>query len=198
MGLTKEDKTIAVLETKEVVANDPTLLKGKARNIEMFKDWFKGATLRQIGAKYGISFPRVHEIKKRDNWQKLATDLQERAYAAMSYEWKDFVGKVTIALKKDWERVSKRMLADETLMLTPDERAHGRAMLDNLIKATRLADDKPTEISDTSGTVTHRVLLPPGAKWGVIPAAGNVTHEEVGEKKIAKKLSIDDVGDVES
>lgn len=182
----------------EDVEQDPGVVKGKARNIEMFKDYFKGMRISEIADKYDLSRQRVDSIKRRDKWETVAQEIRDRAYAKLSYEWKDFLGKVTLSLKKDWERIMRKVVDDDGT-LTPAERAHGRVLLTELVKASRLADEKPTEITDNTGVVTHRVLLPEGVKrYGVIPPDSNVKqieHEET--KKDKPKLNIDDVADAD-
>lgn len=170
-------------------------LKGRDRDVEMFKDYFKGLRMTQIAVKYGISRQRVDKIKRRDKWNKMAEEIRDRAYAALSYEWKDFAGKVTSTLKKDWERILRRLSENPDAELSDKERAHGRHLLEHLTKATKMADDKPTEVTSTDGVVTHRVLLPAGVKrWGIIPPGAKVEQvEHQEEKKGAAKVSVSDV-----
>lgn len=195
--MNKEPKKQPMITVGEM-EQDPGVAKGRARNIEMFKDYFKGMRISEISVKYGLSRQRVDTIKRRDKWESVSQEIQDRAYAKLSYEWKDFLGKVTLSLKKDWERVMKKLITEENT-LTPDERTHGRMLLDHLVKASRLADDKPTEIAATSGVVEHRVLLPEGVKrFGVIPPNSNVNQVEHKESdKDKPKLTPEDVGDID-
>lgn len=183
----------------KALARDPGVLKGRARNTEMFKEWFKGKPISKIAEEYGLSRQRVDAIKKRDKWAQVAEELQNRAYSALSYEWKEFVGSITMALKTDWNRAVNRLLKSDDASLTPDERTHGRLLLDHLVKSSRLADDKPTSIQSTEGVVTHRVLLPAGVKrWGVIPPDAKVEQIEAKEvEKEKPKLSLSDVEDLD-
>jgi hypothetical protein len=182
----------------EVIEADASLLKGRARNIEMFKDYFRGMSVTRIGAKYGLSRTVLHKIKKRDKWDEVAQDIRDREYAALSREHKGLIGKLTSALSKDWERVLRKLGAEDVTLST-DERAHARSLLDSLIKSVRLTDEKPTEIQTTDGTVTHRVLLPPGVtRYGVIPPDKNVEQvEDKGAGKRKPKMTSEDIGDIE-
>jgi hypothetical protein len=185
--------------TVEEMEKESSVLRGRLRNVEMFKDYFKGMKRQELADKYGISIQRVDFIKKRDKWEKIAQKLRDKAYSAMAHEFKDLLGKVALALKKDWERVVRKVVSDDTVTLSADERTHGRMLLDYLVKASRLADDKPTEISGTSGVVTHRVLLPEGVKrYGVIPPDSNVQQIEHKEsEKDKSKIDVDDIDDLD-
>lgn len=159
------------------------------RNANMFADWYAGATIGELARKYKISPKRVTKIKMNKKWDAAAKRILEKATNTTINHWKKLSVALTDVLMKDITRLQKSLSKNENALLTHEERQHVRALLENINKITRLEDSKPTEITENTGIVEHRVILPPQAtRWGVIPPADNVKHVIAEEVKTVESV----------
>lgn len=173
--------------------------KLKMRDVEMFKDWMSGMSMEKVAEKYELSVPMIYKIKKRDNWNDLKAQIRDKMYQSMLEDLKSFSVELTQALKKDFMIIQKKLNDETPQPLTPEERSHIRLLMDRVLKENRLSDGKPTEVTNTSGEVVHRIILPPGAKrFGIIPPPANVKvieSEVKPDNTSPESLSLEDVID---
>ncbi len=174
----------------------PSLKRGKARDLEMFKLWMQGASCESMAKQYGLKVAAVWRIKRRDCWEKLRKELINRFYSKFAMKLKGFTVRVSDVMDKDFVRLEEKVNRGEAL--DKDERRYLTRLADILFKENRLTDGKPTEIGNAGGVVKHEIKLPPGVRrFGVIPADSNVKPiehaAEVQKEEKTGRISIDDV-----
>lgn len=181
--------------------HERSVLRGKTRDLEMFKLWMQGTSCATLAHTFNLSVNSVYKIRKRDRWEKLRQEFNERVYMRQALRLKALTVRLVDAVEKDFNIIIKKLSGETPVALTPEERTHIRMTLDRLLKENRLSDGKPTDIGETTGVVEHRIKLPPGVKrFGVIPPGDNVKQIESTEEqqtKDAAKVTIDDLDGIE-
>lgn len=186
-----------IVDTKKSENDGVKKLRGRDRNLAMFKEWVLGVSGAEIAARYGISAGAVTKIKQKEKWPAKLKELRELQFAEFGQALKGVTVKSMAALNKDLDRIIDKLNKNASNQLTDSERTHLRQLVEFASKGARVEDGKPTDIEEKRGVVEHHILLPPGVKqWGVIPPADNVKFIE-SKPKEAPKESIKDIIDLD-
>lgn len=161
--------------------------------LNMFAEYLKGKNATELAEMFKCDVKQVYELARTNKWRQRKVKSKESAYKKLLYSYKQQVVEIVKVLEKDLSKIHKEVL-DYHREMTKDERAYHLAVYDRFIKEIRLSENKPTEITEGSSVVEHKVVLPPGTLgYGVIPPPKNVTLAEQ-EKEDIKEIEIQPSG----
>lgn len=166
----------------ELVGNDK-------RDFEMFKDYMSGFTLEKLAEKYELSKSGVYKVYVKHKWKSKKQRLYEVEFKKFKHARIKHIKVLADIMLHDIEIVAKFQKENPHSKLDKDTLNFLHKFYETLTKQVTLDEGKPTEIVDGAQVIRHEVVIPQGAKWGVLPPPSNVT---LIEKKTQEEVNKDE------
>ena len=159
--------------TTEVVNETNIGIPDKDR-LAIFKLYCEGKKLSAIAEQYGVKVGAIYWLSQHEKWKEKRKKMIKRGVERYGDHVTEAMLKCIRILNMEISSLLQR--ADSGIRLQEEDRKFIADTFAKLSKERRLEDGTPTENLNTSGTIEHRIILPPGAKrFGVFPPGPNTT-----------------------